>query len=389
MSVPPPPNQWGSQPPTGGQPAGAPQWGPPTGGQPGGAPQWGPQQQWGPPPGPPPPGLPPRGGKGKWIFGGIALLAVIAVTVVVTVLVVGKDSGNSPTPTPTNGPGSDIASANDKGPVTIITEDPTCAPSSPIFETLAAREHNGWDTRDPSIPASEWTPAMRTQYETVGEAWRSAADQMLPLVKLTPHRVMRELYEQFIAYTRAYADRIPTYTPPDNDLALASNSAADAISRICAAINYGSASARGPLVPPMSAPSATAAPGDPANPQRFLTEPNSTCTDWDAALSQFGKDTADWLAIPSDIPASQWTAEQRAINDAVAPVMRTFADKLQALGERSGNPTFQDFADLSAQYRRAYVQALPSYTPSDNYLAGAALRLSGVVQAACHAAGSS
>src|SRR6478736_5641932 len=122
MSVPPPPNQRGSQPPTGDQPASVPQWGPPPGGQPGGAPQWGPQQPWGPPPGPPRSG----GGKGKWIFGGIALLAVIAVTVVITVLVVGKNSGGG-SPTPTNGNGSDIASANDKGPVAIITDDPTCS----------------------------------------------------------------------------------------------------------------------------------------------------------------------------------------------------------------------------------------------------------------------
>ena len=43
--------------------------------------------------------------------------------------------------------------------------------------------------------------------------------------------------------------------------------------------------------------------------------------------------------------------------------MSAFADKLQALGERSGNLTLQDFAELSAQYRRAYVQSLPSYTP--------------------------
>src|SRR6476469_1627926 len=99
MSVPPPPNQWGSQPPTGGQPAGAPQWGPPTGGQPGGVPQ----QPWGPPPR--------RGGKGKWIFGGIAL---IAVTVVITVLVVGNNSGGE-SPTRGTGNGSDIASANGKG----------------------------------------------------------------------------------------------------------------------------------------------------------------------------------------------------------------------------------------------------------------------------------
>src|SRR5947208_2264983 len=112
MSVPPPPNQWGSQPPTGSQPAGAPPWGPPPGGQPGGAPQWGPPPQpWGPPQS--------RGGKGKWIFGGIALLAVIAVTVVITVMVVGKGSGGGESPTPTNGNDAEFASANDKGPVGI------------------------------------------------------------------------------------------------------------------------------------------------------------------------------------------------------------------------------------------------------------------------------
>ena len=136
MSGPPPPNEWGSQPPTGGQPAGAPPWGPPPGGQPGGVPPWGPQQPWGPPPR--------RGGKGKWIFAGIAVLAVIAVTVVITVLVVGKNSGGE-SPTPTNGNGSDIASANDKGPVGIITEDPTCDCVEPHCpRILSASEDRQW-----------------------------------------------------------------------------------------------------------------------------------------------------------------------------------------------------------------------------------------------------
>ena len=49
-------------------------------------------------------------------------------------------------------------------------------------------------------------------YESVGKAMRSAADQTVNLVKSTPHRVMRELYEQFIAYARAFADTVPTYT---------------------------------------------------------------------------------------------------------------------------------------------------------------------------------
>ncbi|MDT5184288.1 MAG: hypothetical protein QOI29_2446 [Mycobacterium sp.] len=372
MSVPPPPNQWGSQPPTGGQPVGAQPWGPSPGGQPRG----------------PSPGPPPRGGKGKWIFAGIAVLAVIALTVVITVLVVGKDSGDSPSPTTTSTAGpSDIASANDKGPAAIITEDPTCEPTRPILDTRASVEHNGWDTRDPSIPAAAWTPAMRSQYQAVAQAMRASADQMVPLVKVTPHRVMRELYEQLIVYSRAYADNIPTYTPQDDRLAVVSTTVSNAIGYICAAISYGSAAARGPLVQPLAAPSQVAPVGDPADPKRFITEPNSVCADWLAASTKFSNDTADWLPTDPDIPVSQWSPEQRAINDAVAPVMSAFADELQRLGERGGNPTLQDFAELSAQYRRAYVQSLPTYTPSDKYLANSALVLGGVVEAACASVG--
>jgi hypothetical protein len=346
-------------------------------------PVWAPQQPWS--------ALPPRRGNGwKWALGAVALLAVIGVTVAVTLSVAGGGSGeNPPTTSPTSGNGSnpDVASANDKGPATIITEDPTCAPSRPIFETLAGQERNGWDARDPSIPASAWTPAVRAQHEAVGQAMRSAADQVVALAKLTPHRVMRELYEQFTAYSRAYAASIPSYSPPDDYLAGVSNSAMDAISRICAAISYGSASARGALVPPTAPPSEVGSISDPADPKRFLTAPNSVCAEWEEVLSQFQIDTAAWAATSPDIPASQWTPEQRAVNDAVAPVMSEFAQQLQELGIRSGNPTLQDFAVLSAQYRRAYVEALPSYAPADDHLAIAALRLTGVVQAACRAVG--
>lgn len=376
MSVPPPPNQWGSQPP-GGQ---VPQWGPPQGG----TPQWGPQQPWGPPPGPPPTG----GGKGKWIFGGIALLAVIAVTVVVTVMVVGKDSGGqSPTqtPTPTNGPPSDIASANDKGPATVITEDPTCAATRPIIDTLVAQERNGWDKRDPSVPASAWAPAVRAQFEAVGQAFRNAADQMVPLAKLTPHRVMREVYEQNIAYSRAYADSIATYSPTDDNFALTAIAASNALNGICAAISYESAAARGPILAAPPTPSQVAPLGNPEDPQRFLPGPNPVCSQWSTVVDDFKTDTADWVSVPYDVPASSWTPEQRAINEAVVPKMEDSADSLQALGERSGNLTLQDFATLAAQYRRAYAQSVPTYIAADNYLADAALYLTGIVNGACSA----
>src|SRR4051794_32951096 len=240
MSVPPPPNQCGPQPPTGGQPVGGQQWGPPSGGEPRGVPQWGPQQPWGPQPGTPPG----RGGKGKWILAGIAVLAVIAVTVVITVLVVGKDSGSSPNPTPTNGNGSDFASANDKGPVGIITEDPTCAAWGRINDAVVSEEKTvGWSNRDQSVPASAWSPDQRSMYDKVGKAMRSAADQTVGLAKLTPHRVMRELYLQFIAYSRALAEKMPQYTAEDKQWGTAPDTVGSSLVSICAAITAGSASA--------------------------------------------------------------------------------------------------------------------------------------------------
>ena len=170
---------------------------------------------WGPPPGPPQR----RGGKGKWIFGGIALLAVIAVTVVITVLVVGKDSGGE-SPTPTNGNSSDIASANDKGPVGIITEDPTCDAWGRVArEYSSATKAVNWGNRDQSIPASAWTPDQRAMYEAAGKAMTSAADETIKLVKSTPSsrhaRTLRTIYR---LWTMHLLTPIPTYTAQDRQL---------------------------------------------------------------------------------------------------------------------------------------------------------------------------
>ena len=375
MSVPPPPNQWGSQPPTGGQPAGAPQWGPPTGGQPGGVPQ----QPWGPPPR--------RGGKGKWIFGGIALLAVIAVTVVITVLVVGKNSGGE-SPTPRTGNGSDIASANDKGPANFITEDPTCDAWGRIArEYSSATKAVNWGNRDQSIPASAWTLDQRAMYEAAGKAMTSAADETIKLVKSTPYRVMRELYEQFIAYGRSFADTVPTYTAQDDSLAVATDSVASGLSAICSAIDYRSAPTLAALIPDPDPPTTVSSLGDLANPGRFLMNSNPVCADWSQLLDKASADTAAWRDIDPKIPASDWTPEQKATNDAVAPVMTTYANELEQLGRRSGNPTLEDVAVLSAQYQRAFVKALSTYTGADNYLSEAATFLARTVNWACKAVG--
>jgi hypothetical protein len=370
-----PPGQWGP-PPTSPPP------GPPVG-PPYGAAPWGPQQ---------PPGPPKRGNGLKWVFGAVVLIVVVAVTVGATLLFTGGGSGDNPSTAtnspPTSGGDSDFASANDNGPVGIITEDPTCASWEPIGDSLSAQEGNGWTDRDPSVPASSWSAEQRNQYEAVGRAMSVAADQAVALSKLTPHRVVRELYEQFIAYSRTYADRIPTYTPSDDHLAGVSSSTGAVLTWICAAITYSSAPARAPLVPPGVPPVQASEPGDPTNPQRFLTSSNPVCADWAAAISQFNTDIAEWRTTDPNIPASQWTPQQQELATAATPIMREYLHKLQDLGRESDNATLRDFAELSAQYRRAYMQSLLSYTPADNYLAHAATDAAFIVLAACQAAGS-
>ncbi|MBU8820764.1 hypothetical protein KL864_33385 [Mycolicibacterium goodii] len=221
----------------------------------------------------------------------------------------------------------------------------------------------------------------------MAESMRTSADQLVAVAKLTPHRVMRELYEQLIAYSRAYANSIPSYMPDDDRLARVATTTADAIGNICSAISFGSAAARGPLVTATPPGAKSGQLGDVADPQRFLTEPDPICTDWSDTLAGFHRDAAEWETTDPNIPASQWTPEQRRINEKVAPVMERLASELQALSGRTNNSVLRDFANLSAQYRLAFVEALPTYTPADNFLALAALRLGGIVQAACEAVG--
>jgi hypothetical protein len=279
-----------------------------------------------------------------------------------------------------------LASADDKGPVNVIIEDPSCAAWRKVNGTLADSQ-KGWVDRDPSAPAVDWTPDIRSQHDTVARAMRDAADQSVPLAKLTRHRVMRELYEQFIAYARAYSDAIPTYTSIDNHLASVALSTSGALTYACTAIEWGSAQAWAPLISVPESPAEPAPLIDPSNPRRFLETDDPICAELRNALDLYIADTTAWQGIDANIPASEWTTEQRSIVDAVIPVMSRNADDLEELGRKSSNPTLQDFAVFAAQYRRAYVAALPAYTAADSYLSRASNRASATISEACEAVG--
>lgn len=387
MSVPPPPGSFGSVPPNGG---GGPSWGgqPQQPGQPYGAPyqgqpggQWGPPQQWA---GGPPPN---KRGRGKWILIGLALVAVIAVSVVATVLVLRPESGGGggSTPAAQNG-NSEFASANDTGPANIISEDPTCEAWMRVARDYSAKAKSvGWANRDPHVPASAWSAEQRTAYETVGKALADAAEPTENLAKQTPHRVMRELYGQFVAYSRAFSSAVPTYEPSMDGLVNVAGTLHAALSAMCGAVDYKSVQSTAPLVAEPAAPTSVAQLSD--TPEKFVdSSSNSVCKDWLSLIEQFDKDTAQWVTVDANISASEWTPEQKSIYEAVVPVMRTQADSMEKLGRSSNNPILEDFAVLSSQYMRAYVVAIPHYTASDNFLSDSSRFLTSTIVWACRSA---
>ncbi|WP_264012786.1 hypothetical protein [[Mycobacterium] manitobense] len=344
---------------------------------------WGPQQ-WSGGPG----GQPPKGGRGKWILGGIAVVLAIALAVVITVLVVrpADGGGGNGDPTQQNGD-SEFASADDTGPVNIIMQDPTCEAWGRIARTYADRvKAAGWGSRDQSLAGSQWTTEQRSMYDTVGQAMLAAAETAESLIMHTPHRVMRELYGQFVAYARAFVDRIPSYKPQDDALAVVTDTITTATADICSAIDYGSAEEVAPLVLPPAEPTSLSDANDLGEPAIFLPSTNPVCVQWEELGAKFAADSSAWRGIDANIPSTAWSPEQRATNDAVAPIMTANANEIEGLGRQSGNPILEDLAVLAAQYRRAYVAALPTYSPADNFLSESASRLVTTVSTACKAA---
>jgi hypothetical protein len=261
----------------------------------------------------------------------IAVLLVIGVTIGATLLFTRVDSDTPAIPSTSASPG-DIASANDNGPVSIITEEPTCDAFYSINNSLADVQSQGWGEQRGALGSvSDWTPDQRSQVQAVAAAIRKAADQMVNLAKRTPHRVVRELYEQYIAYGRAYADRVPTYTPADDALASTNVNINATIFGICNSIDSGAAT-RAIAAEPAEAPADVAELGDPGKPQRFVTTADQNCASWSRNSDNFDAATVEWQKLDTSTPATQWTPERHALHSAALPHLATWAGEMQSLG---------------------------------------------------------
>lgn len=325
-----------------------------------------------------------QGGSLKWLLIGVAVLLVIAISVGATLLFTRDDRGGASTPT--SGGSSDIASANDTGPVSIITDEPTCGALTALNNALASAQANGWaDQRADLGPASTWTSDERARVDTVAKAMANAADKAVALARQTPHRLVRELYEQFVYFSRAYARAISSYKPADNYLATASISSSTALVAVCNTIEEGSTS-RGLGLPPAPTPTEVAPVGDPANPTAFVSPSDPECQSWVDRLNTFNTQTSpEWQNRDSSIPGAQWTPERRALEDATAPLLTDYANGTEATGIKSRNPQLADFAIGTALYIRAYLSAGNQYTSADGWLNYAAFQIANFVSAACSA----
>lgn len=350
-------------------------------------------EQWSMPPGPqslPPFNLPPaRSPKSwvKWVVIAVVVVVVLAAAVVAVVLVKRNGSSAGGSDTVSAAP-SDVASGGDKAPATIVVEDVSCDAQQPIFNNFYdGMKASGFNDMDHSVPASLWSPEERRSYEEAKRVTEVVVTQIRPLVKLTPHRVRRELYEQAIAYWQAWIDKLPTYVGSDDAYRAAGTEAETALVRMCTALRTKAAQARSFLADSPTTPEDFAAVTSDA-PQLYLASGADQCSEFTAAVAAYYADPVikDWQKIDYKIAASGWDPTQRHLSDQAADIIVELAHKLAGLGGESGNPVMADFTALGAQYLTAYAHAVPSYTSNDDSLIGAGLSLMRAVNQACKAA---
>ncbi|MEU0497108.1 hypothetical protein [Mycobacterium sp. NPDC006124] len=251
-----------------------------------------------------------------------------------------------------------------------------------INNSLGDVQRNGWsDARGTLGPVGEWTPEQKAQAQAVGVAMRTASDQIIPLAKQTPHRVVRELYEQFAAYGRAYADSLATYVPKNDFLAAANINISATLLGMCEAIETGSAS-RSVAVPEPAPPTTVAKPQDSQEIKPFIDSSGAFCKDWSSAADEFNSNTSEWQKLDPNTPG-QWTPEQRSQQQAAMPYVTTWAQNMDEVGRGSGNPVLEDLSVLAAAYLKGYVSAGDSYVSADGWLRYVAYKINQTILSAC------
>lgn len=196
---------------------------------------------------------------------------------------------------------------------------------------------------------------------------------------------MRELYEQFAAYSKSFVASIPTYVPANDNLAVEADTIASALSSICSAITVRSAGPLAALIQTADPPTSAIAVEQQHDKRPFISAFNGACAEWVFRADEFSKQTEAWQLVGPNLSAADWTPEQRAVIESVGLVMLADATGMEQTGRQSESLLFEDFAVLAAQYQRAYVESIPSFTSNDSYVMEAATYLANTIYWGCKA----
>lgn len=113
--------------------------------------------------------------------------------------------------------------------------------------------------------------------------------------------------------------------------------------------------------------------------------PDRVCSEWAAITKGYMARREEWVATDPNLPASQWSSQQRALTAAVIPMMREESAELKALAERATAPELRMLLQLSAEYQGAFADRLSAYVPADHDLWAAAIRFADAADSFCSA----
>ncbi len=117
----------------------------------------------------------------------------------------------------------------------------------------------------------------------------------------------------------------------------------------------------------------------------MLRERDPVCDEWGAATAELSSREKKWLTLDRDIPAAEWTPEQREIYVSVGEAMTTAADNFESMLPKARSVVLQELIAQTIVYMRAYVQRIPKYVESDYFINGVAFNFLSAVTYMCNA----
>ncbi len=312
--------------------------------------------------------LPGSPGVRRWIWVGVSLAAVVAV--VVGLLVWQNTPGGD-----SEGSGQAADDGVDRTVGLMREKDPVCDDWQRFADDLAENER-AWAAVDDEIPATKWTPQQHKVFDSVGEDMLTAAGQFESLLPAARSIVIRELIAQTVVYLRAFVERIPTYTASDRLVAGAGGNFSNAVTYMCSAV---------PLVPIEGAEVWQSEVLNPAELRPIIDTRDPICTEFMALTDSQDEAISGWAATDSTIPASEFTAGQRELFDAVRFVLLDDLEDFRDLASRSEGRAVGDLVATHNAYMQAFADAIPNYSPDDVQLWNVVVALGGGIVAACEA----